>query len=221
MNETIETLSLVVQALLAVFALAYTIETRNLRKHSSSQLKVLERQHTVAVAPYLLVGLSPKAELIKDLKENPSKILEFPPEEIEAEAKNKIELLEEGDSNFYLCQITNPTSKIALDIEAIIYDSNTKNFTLSDEGLIAIGEKESELVSAEIGPLTDKEVIKATKEAYPDIGNEIDSLITYEDSSYIFLIFKDIEQGLYGIKREFSVGEDGECSLYDNRLIVF
>lgn len=217
-NENLVVIGLVVQIFLAVFALWYTVETRSLRRHSMKQLAVLQRQHIVAVAPFLLIGLLPKTELIEKLESAPEKVLDAPPDQIQDMANKEIQRLRTHDGNLYFCNVSNPTSKIALQVDAFVYDSTTKNFATSSSSIAVIAEKDDAQLIVGVGPLSKQEVIEAASEEYPEISKRAGELLDYQNRSYLLVLFRDIEQGAYAIKREYEVDEDGESGMFTSKL---
>ncbi|MDS4026801.1 MAG: hypothetical protein RKO25_07445 [Candidatus Contendobacter sp.] len=217
-KDVLEILGLIIQVLLAIFALWYTIETRNLRRHSMKQLAVLQRQHLVAVSPFLLVGLRPKAELVKELETEPAKVLNVSADQVEETAKRELSRLRAHDGNLYFCNISNPTSKIALQVDAFVYDSSTKNFTTSGSTIVVVAEKEDQQLVVGAGPLSQQEAIDAAQSEYPELGSKAAELLNYNSRSYLLVLFRDIEQAGYAIKREFEMDSDQECGMFTSRL---
>ena len=80
---------MLVQLLLAGAAVWYAIETRRLRLQNRTQLNVAKKQHFLAVAPFLLVGLISKAKFTANFETNPQKFVKEPSEE---EFKNEFNI---------------------------------------------------------------------------------------------------------------------------------
>jgi hypothetical protein len=200
---------LVVQALLAIFALWYTIETRQLRKHSVLQLAVLHRQHLLAVSPYLTVGLFGKKEIIRDLETNPKEVLSIEdPEELKKQAKAELEKLKSAESEFFLCSLSNPTSKLALSVEAFVYNQKSKNFVESVNGASVIEEKGDANIHVAGDSLSQEEAIAKARQTYGDFTEIDKNLFNHSADSYVIVFFRDIENGVYAIKREFFLDDE-------------
>ncbi len=194
---------LVVQALLAVFALWYTIETRALRLQASAQLKLIGRQHLLAVAPFLMVSVTTKSELVQSI-------------EAQQDSPEKAERLESANAlpqETFVCAVENPTSRIALHAEGVIYVAESKHFLEGEKGLACIGEKEDYEIWFGEDPLTQKEVVDSTTASFPNATKIDGDLLDHADESYSVIFFKDIEESVYCVKRAFYTDEDGDTIL--------
>ena len=134
----------VVQLILAGVALWSMIEARKLRLHAVAQLGVVRRQHRVAVAPYLLVGATSKDQFLMEIAKDPAIALDPGKWENTDVAIRNLEVdFKKAGQDIFFCEMTNPTSKIALGIEAVHYNALSRNFIESAEGLETLGEGRS------------------------------------------------------------------------------
>jgi hypothetical protein len=168
------------------------------------QISVLERQHLLAVAPYVMIGLSSKAEMMKRINDNPSKVINVEDgEDLATKAAASLKELAAEKRTMYYYSLTNPTSKLALDVEVYLYCSKNKNFLGNDGGMTALGEKETENEWLVDDPSDQKAIIEEARHSYGEIYGINKDLFDYSKESYVIIFFRDIEQAVYCIKRGF------------------
>ena len=200
----------IVQLFLACVALWSMLESRKLRLHAIAQLDVARRQHIIAVAPYLLVGAIPKDQLLREISKNPGAALSLGKgENPDGVIRNiKDDVLTVGQDVFF-CEMTNPTSKIALGVEAVHYNSKSKTFIESEEGLETLGEGSTGRLWIAGKSMT---VVEARESVVKSVGNspKIQQLITQDSDSYVVVFFRDIEGSAYAVKRAYVIDREGD-----------
>jgi hypothetical protein len=200
----------VVQLILAGVALWSMIEARKLRLHAVAQLDVVRRQHMVAVAPYLLVGATPKDQLLMEIARDPAIALNLGKgENADAAVKNLEADFKKAGQDIFFCEMTNATSKIALGIEAVHYNARSRNFIESAEGLETLGEGKSGRLWIAGKAMNQAD---ATTSIINSVGNsaKVPKLLTQDNDSYIVVFFRDIEGSVYAVKRAYIVDNDGD-----------
>lgn len=211
---------MLVQLLLAGAAIWYAIETRKLRMQNQLQIDISKKQHFLTVAPFLLIGLISKTKFQAEFEAHPEKFVKEPSEE---EFKKKTDRIKhdiaEG-SEFFFCNINNPTSKIARDAEVIVYNSNNRNFLLGQYGRAVIEEKQTEIIFVAGNPMSHQEVITAKIQAYPGIDKSKEPLFNYSDISYAIVLYRDIEGSNYAVKRPFVIDASGNITMWRTSFII-
>lgn len=211
-------LAIIVNGLLAVIALWYTVETRKLRLQNQEQLSLLMKQVRLSVAPYIHVTLLNFQTALELLREEGKVPTEEP-------ARNRFEEgLREKFSQpkvKFISKISNKSSKLALHLRVYVFDCRSKTFFRSDWGRTVLAEHESiemEILSEGVS----LEVIRKEMEAKYGEPNDLfhRSLNADCQASYILAFFKDIEGSSYVVKREFDINKDGLVEAKLNKLIL-
>jgi hypothetical protein len=201
-----------VQLFLAGVALWSMIEARKLRLHSIAQLDVVRRQHLVAVAPYLLVGAIPRDQLMQEIARDPAAVLNLGRGESADTAMKKLETdLRNATQDIFLCEMTNPTSKIALGVEAVHYNARNRMFTESEEGLETLGEGRSGRLWIAGKGMSSAEVIASVTKSV-GLSTKIGALLTEDSASYVVVFYHDIEGSAYAVKRAYVIDKDGDIA---------
>lgn len=209
-----ETILLIVQTGLVFAAMWYSWETRKIRIQNLDEIHILMRQTRLSLAPYLVPGAQ-KVE-----KEAVVSMIENSEDLDEEEKKRKIQAAEEEEV-FYVVVVDNPTAeKVGCQLEAYIYDPNTKSFLFPDIGKQWISPGERELIQITGPYFTKEKLLLEIEENYDGINPSLLAHFdTPEDEGYVALLFRDIEGSVYLTKRAFSfVG--GEMRTRPARLVA-
>ena len=183
MNQGIfQSLSLIVQIALLLVVGWYTYETQRLRRQSEAQLKLLRTQARLALAPYpvaWLIQFSPGGQAFQD---SPLGVIRAR----------------------FVCNISNPTDRVAHHIRAAVYDGRG-NYYWSDDGIEAMGRREENpmVLGSEALP-NQEELTRRVRDQY---GKDCQTLLKHLEPiagvCYLLLFFRDLENRLYAVRREF------------------
>jgi hypothetical protein len=106
--------------------------------------------------------------------------------------------------------IVNPSDKLARDVSYIIYELNKKTFRFPQSRQGVIKRDQMPSVTIDEKPFTAQEVI-GRLESFYGIENSIAKQLTeMEESSYVVLIYTDIEGAVYSVKANFKWKDDGK-----------
>ncbi len=211
---------LLIQTALAVAAFWYTIETRKYRLQSEQQLDTMRKQHFLTVAPFLLVGAIPKKKMEYDLEHHPEKFLPSGTEQdIKAAQKHiRSELMSKPE--FYACAIQNPTSKLARQVEAILYSSQNKHFIEGVGSKEVVNENSSAVIMIAGDPLNQQEAVESMRKSFPGIVKINEDLLKHEKLSYVIVFYRDIEGAAYAVKRPYLLDEDGDLRMTTSSFMI-
>jgi hypothetical protein len=209
-----EMLSIVVQSILAIAAIWYTWETRKVRLQNQYLLNITTRQHLITVAPYLLIGVVPKSRFQADVESHPEKFIHEASQEEYDKKFQELRKQISGSPDFYFCTINNPTSKLARDVEVVLYNSENKNFLMGQEGKAIIAEKGTEILWVSGSAKSQQEVIDIKIDAFPELTRVHKELFEYSDVSYAVALFRDIEGSAYAVKRRYVIQANGNIVMW-------
>ena len=134
--------------------------------------------------------------------------------------EQKVDLLkslveaQQQDLIIYVATYSNPTEKVAIEVDIYVYDNNKKSFLTGDTAKQVLSPKDKGYITISKPYMTHDEVLKDIEskynlkkqfeEAEKSIGN---------DWSAIYLLYRDIEGYPYLISRPFRMKDDGDTSL--------
>src|SRR5690606_17003882 len=110
------------------------------------------------------------AKILHDLDHNPEKVLNVPEgkslEDVISEHRG---MLASTSGDVFFCQIHNPTSKVAIGVDAIHYNSESRNFISASRGLELIAEKSTESTMIIGKAMNQDEAIREARETYGNL----------------------------------------------------
>ncbi|WP_036302672.1 hypothetical protein [Methylotenera sp. L2L1] len=116
------------------------------------------------------------------------------------------------DSEDLSLSLVNPGDKLARDVSCILYEHEKKTFRYPKTTKVVIKPNESSSITINTSPYTANEVISRLEKFY-DTNTGIDShLVTTPKTSYILLMFTDIEGSVYSVKAFFTWDEEDKFS---------
>lgn len=194
-------INMTIQATLAGVALWYTIETRKLRKHSESQLALSAQQARLAIAPFLVPGLQASGpDAVAKKATETAKLTE-------EERAEFIKSVREGNLRF-VASAYNPSSKVASNVQIFIFDPNTKSFLEGDQGKAWVEEKGHEIFTISAPYFTHDQIKTKMIGHFGDYISHLLAKIDIEEVGYMALVYQDIEQRVYLVKRHFILKGD-------------
>ncbi len=201
----IHTLGSLTQIALTVLTGVYVFLTWRLVNQTADQMIFSREQHRVALAPYLLVAVTDvddtqaKAEVERNTKLTPK--------------QKKDALKQIADTAIqYACTVTNPTSKVANNLVAILFDSGTQSFLFCDNGKEVLVEGAKEGFWFGWTYLNEREVRDHARQAFSEPAPFLDQVFATGATSYVVILFRDMEGRLYAFKRPFSISKEGEIT---------
>jgi len=105
--------------------------------------------------------------------------------------------------------INNPSEKLARDVKYVFFDSDKKTFRAPDKSQVVIKPGDAAVVSVPSHPFTKTEVENKLKKFFG--LRQIDKDIVSEgNSSYVLLMYTDVEGSVYSVKANVTQGDDDE-----------
>ncbi len=213
-----ELIAIISQISLALIAVWYTIETRKLRVQNQHQLKLLTKQVTLSLAPYIHVSLFNFKTALQTLNEEG----EIPGEQTERDQfVNGLRTRFAQPNAKFISKISNQTTKLAIGVRVYVFDCHSKTFFRSEWGRTVLPEKDS--IDLEIlGDAVSLEIVRQElKTKYSESNPLFERHLTTEGtSSYIMVLFKDIEGNSYVVRREFEIDGNGIINGRFNELFL-
>ncbi|WP_156919241.1 hypothetical protein [Azovibrio restrictus] len=204
MEKLLEVLNPLIQFVLVCVGLWYTVETRKLRQQSERQSKAALGQKRLSIAPYLVSGLVNPLSEDEDASESGDSAER-------AELKKAIEDARKNDELLYFVGVSNPTDKVAIQVDIYLYDKNKKSYLLGDTGHQVLSSKDHEIISVSRPYMTESEVtaeIKADHGLHAEFARAVSQ--RKETHSEIYVLYKDIEGFSYLAARQFKEEDDGD-----------
>ena len=213
-------LPLLVQIALAGTAFWYALETRKYRIQGEHQLSTMQKQHFLTVAPFLLVGAVPKSILENEIEHHPEKFVR-PGSNVdlkEIQKQVRADLINKPD--FFACGIQNPTSKLARQVEAMLYSAQNKHFIEGIHSKEVLSEKASDVLILASNPMNQQEAIESMRKSYPGIDKINSDLLPHDKKSYVVVFYRDIEGAVYAVKRPYRIDDDGDIGFSTSTFII-
>lgn len=117
-----------------------------------------------------------------------------------------------NDSEDLTVSIVNPGEKLARDVACILYEHEKKTFRYPATTKVVVKPDESSSLTIDTAPYTTEEVLSRLKKFYGTDRGIDTHLITTPKTSYILLMFTDIEGSVYSVKAFYSWGEEDKFS---------
>src|SRR2546425_182883 len=114
-HDWLQYTNLVVQTALLGIVTWYTFETSKLRRQSQEELKLLQKQIRLGLAPYLIGEVPAYLRGGQRLEESPLRVIRAQ----------------------FRCNILNPTDRIAHHVRAVVYDARHGEYFWSHDGIEA------------------------------------------------------------------------------------
>jgi len=196
-----EWVSLGIQFFLAIAAILYTIETRRMRLQNEEQMRMLRAQTRRSIAPYLVPSIT-------DVTAERNQV------EVNKDFLRKVGLK-------FICEVKNLSYRIAINCSVWVYDKRERKFLGSCHGRHYIDKKGTEYFLIAEPYLSRDKVLALVKEYYGEEAvSKIAKYIKDEDSSYILLLFQDLEDCVYCFQRQFEIDDNGE-SIYRKKMKTY
>jgi hypothetical protein len=171
-QATYDSWSIILQCVVGLAVIWYTIETNRIRKQASqqqqlmaAQIGIVQRQIDLSVAPYVVATAVTAAQPM-------------------------------GTKKGFPCSVRNMTKNLAHHIRVVISDPGRSGLYFSEEGLEVINEKETLPV---VGPLDRKKVIKWLSEEYGSCDG-LFRLLDESGDAFIAVFFYDLQNKVYMMK---------------------
>ncbi len=201
--------------ILASAAIWYAVETRALRLQDYEHIKILQHQMKLKLAPFLSVGVTTVKPKDVEMIREKIKLDEGLEEE---KRKALLERLKTTPISF-ICQVTNASSKIACHVDLYIFDKKHASFSESISAKDYIAEKEKEIFLILPRYMTYQKICKTITDRYGTESSFLFSHLKPSDNSYVMVVYEDIENRVYAVRRPFVITEDGDISHKRSELL--
>ncbi|WP_308032055.1 hypothetical protein [Neisseria cinerea] len=214
-----------IQFTLAGVGLWYCIETRKLRKESEKQTNNALMQKKLLITPYLLVGMVPGNNVLKQLQQQAAIQLAgelgLDKEQMEKYIQERQGNSNKVSSNKLKIHIRNVTNKIAVSISVYLYDYTNKNFLKGSRSLQVLDENARSEILVHDKAILKEDFFEEIKDKYGVVKNQ-ECLSKYEEckqhSSLIFVVFRDIEGNTNILIRPFKMVN--EFPIHQNQYLI-
>ncbi|MDK6725565.1 hypothetical protein QP713_05065 [Neisseria mucosa] len=214
-----------IQFTLAGVGLWYCIETRKLRKESEKQTNNALMQKKLLITPYLLVGMVPGNNVLKQLQQQAAIQLAgelgLDKEQMEKYIQERQGNSNKVSSNKLKIHVRNVTNKIAVSISVYLYDHTNKNFLKGSRSLQVLDENARSEILVHDKAILKEDFFEEIKDKYGVVKNQ-ECLSKYEEckqhSSLIFVVFRDIEGNTNILIRPFKMVN--EFPFHQNQYLI-
>ena len=214
-----------IQFTLAGVGLWYCIETRKLRKESEKQTNNALMQKKLLITPYLLVGMVPGNNVLKQLQQQAAIQLAgelgLDKEQMEKYIQERQGNSNKVSSNKLKIHVRNVTNKIAVSISVYLYDHTNKNFLKGSRSLQVLDENARSEILVHDKTILKEDFFEEIKDKYGVVKNQ-ECLSKYEEckqhSSLIFVVFRDIEGNTNILIRPFKMVN--EFPFHQNQYLI-
>lgn len=214
-----------IQFTLAGVGLWYCIETRKLRKESEKQTNNALMQKKLLITPYLLVGMVPGNNVLKQLQQQAAIQLAgelgLDKEQMEKYIQERQGNSNKVSSNKLKIHVRNVTNKIAVSISVYLYDYTNKNFLKGSRSLQVLDENARSEILVHDKAILKEDFFEEIKDKYGVVKNQ-ECLSKYEEckqhSSLIFVVFRDIEGNTNILIRPFKMVN--EFPIHQNQYLI-
>ena len=117
-----------------------------------------------------------------------------------------------NDSDDLTVSIVNPSEKLARDVSCVLYEAEKKTFRYPTTTKVVVKPDETTSLSVGTGPFTAEEVMSRLRKFYGTDAGIDTHMITTPKTSYVLLMFTDIEGSVYSVKALFSWDDDDKFS---------
>jgi hypothetical protein len=209
----VPTLNLAVQTGLCGFTALSVFFTWRILEQSATQLAILRQQARVEYAPYLVVGIADVDSVYE------RKAVQSDLKLTAAEKEKALKSIDESPSQF-VCAVTNASSKIAHNLQAVLFDSSKRSYILCEDGKQVLGEHQEETFVFGWNYLEAREVVSWLHREYGEAAAFFDPLFAPEEMSYVVVIYQDIQDRVYLAKRSFGITDEWEI-IHKPASIIF
>lgn len=108
--------------------------------------------------------------------------------------------------------IVNPSEKLARDVSCILYEHDKKTFRYPRTTKVALKPDETSSLKIDTTPFTAEEVLSRLKKFYGTETGVDTHLIATVKTSYVLLMFTDVEGSVYSVKAPYTWGDDRKFS---------
>ena len=219
-----------IQFTLAGVGLWYCIETRKLRKESEKQTNNALMQKKLLITPYLLVGMIPGDNVLKQSQQQAAIQLAaiqlagelgLDKEQMEKYIQERQGNSNKVSSNKLKIYVRNVTNKIAVSISVYLYDYTHKNFLKGSRSLQVLHENARSEILVHDEAILKEDFFEEIKDKYGVVKHQ-ECLSKYEEckqhSSLIFVVFRDIEGNTNILIRPFKMVD--EFPFHQNQYLI-
>ncbi len=203
--------TLLLQFVLALLTGVYVFLTWGLLQQSVSQLALLRQQHRVTLTPYVVTYILDVDDAEEKLRIDSDASLSV------AQKKEAYDRIAD-DPIQYSCGVTNATSNIAHHLNAVLFDASTQSFLIARRGKETLGQGEQEDFTFGREYSNHQQVMTIFESAYGAQSEFCSELLPLSGTSYIAIVFRDIEERMYLYLRPFEFTEAGGIDYGAGRL---
>ena len=182
-------------------------------------------QKKLLITPYLLVGMVPGNNVLKQLQQQAAIQLAgelgLDKEQMEKYIQERQGNSNKVSSNKLKIHVRNVTNKIAVSISVYLYDYTNKNFLKGSRSLQVLDENARSEILVHDKAILKEDFFEEIKDKYGVVKNQ-ECLSKYEEckqhSSLIFVVFRDIEGNTNILIRPFKMVN--EFPIHQNQYLI-